>query len=84
MTKEEILELVGDFTWLWDHQFFIETPNGNFVWSDPGYPHGDNTIRKSDKTYNQYLAYCGISHGRSKGLHKIKDYCGTEIILVDS
>ena len=44
ITKGDLLNLIGDFTWLWNDIFFIETEQGNFVWSDPEY-NGDNTIR---------------------------------------
>lgn len=78
MTREDLLELVGDFTWDFGHEFFIETNDGNFIWSDPEYG-GNNTIRSTKKSIRQHF---GKSHGRDKGKHYIKDYCGSEVKFV--
>jgi len=78
MKKEQLLELEGDFTWDFGCHFFIETNKGNFIWSDPDY-NGDNTIVPFDGNYNDWLPR-GM-YGRSKGLHKIGSYCGTDIIF---
>jgi len=72
--REEILNLSGKFTWNFDQTFFIETKIGTFLWYDPDYD-GDNIIER----YRESRA--GI-WGRDKGIHKIRDYCGEDIILV--
>lgn len=82
MTREQILELTGYFTWLWDDRFFIETPRGNFIWSDPGY-NGSNEIRKIEQTYDAFLAEHDLPFGRCKGTHMIKDYCGSEVQVIE-
>lgn len=79
MTKEKLCGMIGDFTWNFGNKFFIETAEGNFIWSDPDY-NGDNTIRKFNGTLQDYF---GDSFGRDKGKHYISDYCGTEFTLVD-
>jgi hypothetical protein len=77
MTKEEVGNLVGSFTWLWSQQFFIETERGNFIWSDPDYG-GDNTVRSVASDFKTYLFETGIEYGRDKGHHKISNYIGED------
>ena len=81
VTKEEFLNVVGEFTWMWGMDFFIETDVGNFIWKDPDYQ-GDNTIRRYNGSYNDYLKEFDIDFGRDKGKHMISEYCGTEFKLV--
>ena len=66
------LDLVGSFTWDFGQRFFIETSEGNFVWSDPSYG-GDNTIKPFAGSYDEWI---GDSFGRDKGQHVIRDYVG--------
>lgn len=66
--------IVGEFTWLWNHEFFLETDKGNFIYSSSEYPGGDDTIQKTEYTYKQYLAKSGISFGRGKGKAYIAEY----------
>ena len=82
MKKEELLALDGDITWLWCHEYFIETSEGNFIWSSPGYDGGDNTIRPCDVSLNEYLRSANIPFGRGKGWHAIVDYCGKNIVMI--
>jgi len=78
----KIFDTVGQFTWLWDDRFFIETKDhGNFIWSDPGYD-GDNTIRKCSISYKQYLKENDIDFGRDKGPHIIAEYCGVNVVVM--
>lgn len=79
MTKEKLAGMVGEFTWDFGQNFFIETSEGNFVWSDPAY-NGDNTIRPYNGTVEDYF---GNSFGRDKGKHYIGKYCGDQFTLVD-
>lgn len=80
MTKERLITLEGDFTWDFGQQFFIETAEGNFVWSDPGY-NGDNTIREVKANYNDWIHETHIPFGRSKGNHIIGHYCGADFVF---
>lgn len=76
ITKESLAPLIGEITWCWNHLYFIETSIGNFVWSDPNYLGGDNTIRPFNGTFNLFRKSCAnIPYGRDKGKHIIKDYC---------
>lgn len=72
MTKERLAGLVGDFTWDFEQSFFIETNEGNFVWSDPDYG-GSGEIVEYKGSYNEWI---GGGFGRSKGRHFIGSYCG--------
>lgn len=78
LTKQEVANLIGDFTWDFGREFFIETNEGNFIWSDPDYG-GDNTIRATNETYEQWVSKG--NYGRCKGNHLISSYCGTEFTL---
>ena len=78
MTREDILNLWGNFIWMWGQEYFIETNCGNFVWSSPEY-RGDNTLRKYSGTYKQYLEESNSDYGRGKGIHYIADYCGENV-----
>jgi hypothetical protein len=82
MSKEQLLETVGSFTWSFHDKFLVEIPNvGNFVWSDPDY-RGDNSFKRYDGNYKQWCKEEGIPFGRDKGKHKIRNYCGSEIKIV--
>jgi hypothetical protein len=73
IAKNKLLSMIGTFTWDFGNQFFIETSEGMFLWSNPSYG-GDNTIRKTSKR---------CFDGRDKGVHYVGDYVGTEVILVE-
>lgn len=75
MTREELGNLVGEFTWLFGQEFFIETPKGNFIWSDPDYQ-GSGQIREYKGGLGRYLKETGVPYGRDKGKHIISEYCG--------
>lgn len=74
ITNEDVLNLVGDFTYNFGHKFFIETSEGNFVWSDPSYG-GDNTLCRVSCDYKTWCKDIGIPFGRDKGKHFLRDYC---------
>lgn len=82
ISREDILNLTGEFTWFWGKYFFVETNIGNFIWSDPDYGDGDNTFTKTDMTYKQFCDAYNYPYGRDKGTHVIKDYCGDMIQIV--
>jgi hypothetical protein len=69
-------DMFGQFTWNYGNRFFIETAEGNFVWSDPDYPGGNNTILPFQGDYEKWCRVENIPYGRDKGYHKIGDYCG--------
>jgi hypothetical protein len=79
LTKDEVANLVGEFTWDFGCYFFIETSEGNFIWSDPDYQ-GDNTIKATNLSYEQWITEKNI-FGRSKGKHIIGHYCGKDFSL---
>lgn len=75
------LDTVCSFTWGFNHEFFLETEGGDcYIWSDPGYPEGDNTIRK---TYLSYREWSKPFWGRDKGRHRVRDYCGEDVRIID-
>lgn len=80
MTKDEMLDLIGQFTYCWGCHFFIETSQGNFIWLDPDYQ-GDNTLTPTSATYKEFCEYQRIPFGRGKGKHRIGDYCGEEVVF---
>lgn len=82
MNRELILNCVAHFTWMFDKNFFVETPYGNFVWSDPDYG-GDNTFKKFKASYEEFNDSYGKGHfGRDKGRHVVSSYCGNEIKIM--
>lgn len=80
INREQLLDSVGHFSWDFGQKFFVETPHGNFVWSDPDYK-GDNSFTKFDGLYKDWIKQIGISYGRDKGKHIIRSYCGDQIVL---
>ena len=74
------LDTIADFTWGFANEFFLETKEGNFVWSDPDYQ-GDNTIKPFNGNYLQWCKRCCIPYGREKGTHTIRGYCGEDVKL---
>ena len=75
MTKAELGNLEGEFTWLFGQKVFIETPKGNFIWSAPNYG-GSGEIREYEGGFVEYVEESGARRGRIKGKHVISDYCG--------
>ena len=57
----------------------------HYVWSDPGYPGGDNTIRPFKGTVTDWYRIVGVPvsiGGRYKGQHILKNYCGPDVKYV--
>jgi hypothetical protein len=75
------LETIADFTWNYHSEFLLETNNGNYIWSDPDY-NGNNTIKKYNGTYKEWCEVNNIPFGREKGVHKISEYCGTDVKFI--
>lgn len=83
-SRDELLNEYADFTWNFGNKFFVQTKRfGNFIWSDPAYPGGDNTIVPFDGGYAAWLKVESIPFGRSKGTHRIGDYCGNDVSYYD-
>lgn len=77
MDKVEILSQTAEFTWMFGNEWFVESPIGNFIWSDPDY-NGDNTFTK---TRLSYMEFANGRLGRDKGFHNIENFCGSDIIF---
>lgn len=75
------LNTIATFFWAYNHRFFLETPYGNFIWSDPDYPGGNNTIIEFDGSYREWLDCEHLENARWKGQHRIVDYCGPGVIF---
>lgn len=75
-----IFNLQGEFTWMWNDVFFIETSQGNFIWSDPDYG-GNNTIKHYPHTYGEFLQEADLPFGRSKGCHIVGHYCQCDGVM---
>ena len=75
--KNHLLGCEGNFVWGFWREFYVETEEGNFIWSDPDYG-GDNSFRYTEKTYHEWI---GDAFGRDKGRHTILSYCGDQIIV---
>ncbi len=76
--SKSVKQLLGNFIWMWDHRFFVETPEGNFIWSCPDY-NGDNSLTPYEKEYADFCEEVGIDFGRDKGTHLIESYCGPDV-----
>lgn len=74
------LDTVADFIWFWSDKFFLETSEGNFIWSDPDYQ-GNNTIVPFKGTMAEYCKQTKIPFGRDKGKHTIRGYCGEDVVI---
>lgn len=81
--RERLLCSVGEFSWAWNHLFFIETTLGNFVWSDPDYPGGDNSVRQFFGTLVDFNRWAAVPYVRDKGKHIISRYMGIEFTIND-
>ncbi len=80
LKADDVANLVGNFTWDFGQYFFIETKKGNFIWSDPDY-NGDNKLTPYEGSYKDWMK--PPLFGRSKGKHRIGDYCKNFIYNVD-
>jgi len=61
--RDQILDLVGEFTWDFSNEFFIETGEGNFVWDNV-----THVLRSFQGEYTDWLFAQGIPYGRDKGM----------------
>lgn len=80
ITVEDIKNTRGHFTWSFiGPKYFVETPYGNFIWSDPQYPDGDNMLVRYKKPFTDWIRELKIPYGRDKGSHVIREYCGDDV-----
>ena len=84
MTREEFLNQKAEFIWMFNKDWFVKTKTGNFIWSDPDYPGGNNTFAPFPGDYKEACKHCGASYGRDKGMHIISEYCGNDIVILDN
>lgn len=78
MNKKQFSRLVGGFTWNYNCKFLIETPEGNFIWSNPDYPFGDNSVVRYHGSYEDWIQQENIPYGRYKGKHVVENYIGMD------
>lgn len=84
MNEKLTLDDYGSFTWNFANKFFIETKKGNFIWSCPEYPEGNNTITPFKGTYKEWAKVECYGMGRDKGTHKIRNYCGEGVEILST
>ena len=53
MTTQDLAQKIGEFTWLFGMEFFIETEVGSFIWRDPEYG-GDNVMVSYPGTWEDF------------------------------
>lgn len=76
------IDTIAEFIWGFGSEFFLITPEGNFVWSDPDYG-GDHTICPTTLTYEEWVDPNNLGlFGRAKGVHRIGDYCGNDVTFL--
>jgi hypothetical protein len=77
MTKEELLNTVGYFSWSGiDHRFFIQTEVGNFEFSDPQFKGGTNIITRYNGSFRDWSK---DKKPWGKGMFSVIEYCGEEV-----
>lgn len=81
--KQRVLNAQGRFTWMFNHEFFVETKDfGNFVFSDPEYD-GDGTLRATKQSYDAFDESRGQARfGRDKGEHMIRAFTGEAVTVI--
>lgn len=82
MQKEQLAGMIGHFYFSFGKEFFIETNNGNFVWNNPDYGDGDNTVKPFKGTLKQWIKSCNIPYCRDKGSKLIGNYIGNDFAIV--
>jgi hypothetical protein len=82
------LDTTATFIFDFVGNFLLEVPTANgfeyFVWSDPDYGNGDNTIRPyHQSTLVKRHGKPENFWGRDKGRHTIGGYCGDQVKFVN-
>ena len=69
---EDISTMLGEFTWNFGKEFYIQAENKkNYIWKSPMYG-GDNTLAETTLAYDTWIGEGNV--GRSKGTHIIGEY----------
>ena len=71
------------FSWGYNNNFFLETETGNYIWSDPDYPGGDNIIRPFKGDVKAFCECNHLPYCRDKGIHVIREYCGSNVKIIE-
>lgn len=79
--RNRLLDAMADFTWDMGSSFLIETPFGNFEWSNPEYG-GDNTVKPYKGTLEEWIEK-NAGYARDKGSHIVRNYTGSRVIIID-
>lgn len=88
MSRSELLYMWGSFTWLWNHEFHISCREGdlNSIYSDAGWPSGDNTLRPApeyDELCRALSVETGVEFfGLDKGSHRLGDRLPIDVVIV--
>ena len=80
-TKQSFLDLEGIFYWSYRDEYFIETKEGNFIWSCPS-QFGNNTIKRYEGTLKQWCKENEVPATRNKGKKIIREVTGLEVIIL--
>lgn len=76
-----LLDSVAHFTQRIDtDEFYVETDNGNFIFSDPQ-AGGSNTLKPCSFSYAQWTRKYGKAI-RDRGRHVIRNFCGNGVRVV--
>lgn len=76
-------ETIGKFGWAWSHEFFVQTDYGNFIYSDPDYPNGNNTLQPYPHSLRKFCQDRGLACVRDKGCHPIEKFCGPNVKILE-
>lgn len=74
------LDTVAEFTYGFGQLFLLKVKGKFYVWSDPDYEGGDNTIGEYTGNPSNFAGPNFM--GRYKGIHRIGDYCGELVKFV--
>lgn len=77
----DILNLEGTFYWSYRDEYFIETKEGNFVWSCPS-QFGDNSFRRYGGTLKQWCKENEVPCTKNKGKKIIRTVVSDEVIIL--
>lgn len=76
-------DTIAEFTWNFNMYFYVETAEGNYIWSDPDYG-GDNTLKKTHLSYAEWIDPDNKGlFGRFKGTHTVGRYCGDDVKIIE-
>jgi hypothetical protein len=81
--KDHLLGTMGHFTWSQGKEWLVETDLGNFIWSDPNYGDGDDTLTFFEGGHDEFYALAGVQPEvcKDKGDNLILNKCGQDIDL---